>query len=329
MGQSVMQTEYPLGRGLHSRFLESLDASTRDRVFGLASSAAQALQSWAERYPVIRQIRILPLCMSVSAAAPFSSVEDIISTARVSLWVFTLDDLFDEGGLPEADLLCRADSYREVAFGRARGPFEDDLAEALCEVREDLGRYPLFGSLGDAWAWALCGTIEGMIRELDWRLYYGVHGADALPSYDEYIANGLYSIGGPPHIWAALIAADDLSTPDHLEHLRPMERIASTCVRLANDLQSHSKELAEGNVNSLVLLSRVFRQKGLSEEEAHSRAISRVRADISQGLSALGELRTGARTRTGRPEAVIADIARFVCEFYAKHDYHTYLLERN
>ena len=34
-----------------------------------------------------------------------------------------------------------------------------------------------------------------------------------------------------------------------------------------------------------------------------------------------------ASTRTRRPESSVADIARFVCDFYQEHDYHTFLNE--
>ena len=145
---------------------------------------------------------------------------------------------------------------------------------ALCEVRDDLASYPLFDSLGNEWANALCGTLDGMLREYRWSLAYG-RGRDPrapLPSYAEYVRVGRYSIGGPPHMWAALITTDDASTPAHMEHLRAMEQLASTCIRLANDLQSYAKEVAEGQINALVILSRALRDQGVSEEDALQQA---------------------------------------------------------
>jgi hypothetical protein len=38
-------------------------------------------------------------------------------------------------------------------------------------------------------------------------------------------------------------------------------------------------------------------------------------------------LRDAAVTRTARPEAAIDNIARFVCDFYTHHDYHTFLAQ--
>ena len=309
--------------GLQIGFLQRLRPAEQVRVFDLSIRASRMLHRWATRYPLIRRERVWPLALSVAAAAPFAGVEALIATARLSLWVFTLDDLFDEERVPQAELLRRAERYRAIAHHRQADASDDSLAIALGEVRDDLARYPLYPALGPLWAEALCGTIDGMLREYHWRSAYRDRGAEALPSYAEYVANGLYSIGGPPHVWAALITTDDASTPRHLEHLRAMERLACTGIRLANDLQSFHKELAEGKINALVLLTQRFLAEGLPMAEAHARAQARVRAEIVDGLAQLGVLQAAAVTATARSEAAIADIARFVCDFYVEHDYHT------
>jgi hypothetical protein len=184
----------------------------------------------------------------------------------------------------------------------------------------------LFNSLGSQWTNALWGTIDGMLCEYRWSLAYG-RGRDPrapLPSYNEYVSIGRFSIGGPPHMWAAMITTDDASTPAHVEHLHAMERLASTCIRLANDLRSYEKEVAEGQVNALIILSRALRDQGVSPEDALQQAVRRVQADIVAGLQSLAALRKGAVTETGHPEAAIDNIARFVCDFYTQHDYHTF-----
>jgi hypothetical protein len=295
-------------------------------VFDLAEQSEPALHAWAACYPQIRRVRVAPLALSVAAAAPFGTVEALISTARQSLWIFTLDDLFDEGQVAHAELIERAACYRALAHREIPCPTGDSLATALCEVRDDMATYPLFESLGSVWADALGGTIDGMLAEYRWSLAYG-RGEDPrapLPSYAEYVRTGRFSIGGPPHMWSAVITADDASTPAHVEHLRAMEQLASTSIRLANDLQSYAKEVAEGQINALVILSRALRDQGQSEENALQQAARRVEADIRAGLHRLAALRAAAVTRTGHPEAAIDNIARFVCEFYTQHDYHTF-----
>jgi hypothetical protein len=106
-----------------------------------------------------------------------------------------------------------------------------------------------------------------------------------------------------------------------------MEELASTCIRLANDLQSYQKEIDEGKINALVIQSRELRAQGVPQEDAYAQAEARVRADIEAGLKQLTRLRDNAVTTTGRPEAAIDNIARFVCDFYTHHDYHTFLAQ--
>src|SRR5438046_3168308 len=242
--QTTAAKDSPWG-GLRSRFLASLDPAEQVRIFDLSARTSQTLHRWAARYPLIRRVRVWPLSLSVAAGAPFTPVEALISTARLSLWVFTLDDLFDEERVPQVELIKRAERYRALAHNEMPCPTGDSLATALCELRDDLASYPLFGSLGLDWANALCGTIDGMMREYQWRLAFrkGTDARATLPSYEEYVATGRYSIGGPPHMWAALITSDDPSTPAHLDHLRAMEQIASTCLPPANDLPSHAEQL--------------------------------------------------------------------------------------
>lgn len=312
---------------LRSPFLAALDPGAQARVGALSEQAALALHAWAARYPLIRRVRVAPLALSIAAGSPFGTVEAVISMARLCMWIFTLDDLFDEGQLPHAELIERAASYRALAHREIACPTADSLAMALCDVRDDLAGYPLFtSSLGPEWTNALCGTIDGMLCEHRWSLAYD-KGRDphaALPSYAEYVSTGRYSIGGPPHMWAAVIAADDTSTPAHVEHLRAMEQLASTCIRLANDLQSYAKEITEGQINSLVILCRALRDQGVSEADALMQAKRRVQVDILAGLQTLAALRAGAVTDTGHPEIAIDNIARFVCEFYTQSDYHTF-----
>ena len=310
---------------LRSHFLETKPAAEREHIFERSTRVAQRLDQWAGRYPVIRRERVWPLALSVTAAAPFSTVAELFATAIVSLWVFTLDDLFDEGPLSLAELEERSVHYHTIAQGLSPPMAGDPLACALSEVRTALMQHPLFEALEAEWVAALWGTMAGMLQEHRWRSRYQQEGPAMLPTYAEYLACGRYSIGGPPHIWAALITTDDPTTPRHLAHLRSMEQIASTCIRLANDLQSHAKEMAEGKFNALVLLSQRFQSAGSPAEEAHNQALAHVREQIASGLQRLASLQAQRQTQTGHPEAAIADIARFVCEFYTRHDYHTFV----
>src|ERR1051325_4822324 len=117
--QAPSTKDSPWG-GLRSRFLASLDPAEQARIFDLSARTSQTLHRWAARYPLIRRVRVWPLALSVAAGAPFASTEALISTARLSLWVFTLDDLFDEERVPQAALMKRLDCYCATASPHIR-----------------------------------------------------------------------------------------------------------------------------------------------------------------------------------------------------------------
>ena len=317
-----------LGRVLvdasRSRFLERQTSAVRERVVDLVDEVAPRLDAWARRYPLVRRERIGPLTLSVAAASPFSSPEAVESTARVSLWVFTLDDVMDEELLPVEENEAFIARSLAIIGGDNVPHLEGSLTQALADVRDDLRRYDLFPQFGFIWADALRGTIREMERENVWRDAYRSQGKSALPSFEDYVACGRYSIGGPPHIWAEVLTIGDPSACDAVDGLMRMEEAASICIRLANDLRSESKEAREGTINSLVIAARDLEAAGVDAADVPSLARARVMARIAAGIQALGAMQLRSITSSGYPEAAIADIARFVCEFYQEFDYHTF-----
>lgn len=310
----------------NSAFLRCLEPEALRRIADLAGQVSTALGDWSHGYPFIRPERIVPLALSVAAAAPFADVTALCSAARVSLWVFGLDDMIDEEHLAAHELSERLRHCSRVLRGRPVRQLTDPFLGALTEVRRDLSRYPLFSELGSVWDRALWRTVASMMREEEWRRAYRAGSLD-LPSYSSYLANGRYSIGGPPHVWATIITIDDSSASRHLGTLRSMERLASICVRLSNDLRSAAKELREGKLNSLSLWAIQYESEGMDVGAARIAAEQRVRAEIVARARRLMDLRERSATTTGRPEAATADIAAFVTDFYETHDYHTFLPE--
>ena len=73
-----------------------------------------------------------------------------------------------------------------------------------------------------------------------------------------------------------------------------------------------------------MILKHNFQQRGISAAEAQQQAEIAIRADISNGLQQLAEFQSETFTQTGQPEGTIVGIARFVCEFYTRHDFHTF-----
>ena len=251
---------------LKSPSFDALDDRARAAVLSLAASATEALGAWASRHPCIRAVRAKSVALTFAASAPFCGSEAVVSTARVSLWIFAIDDLFDEEEASFEALVSRAETYRRMIRGdESTVPADDPVGSCLAEIIADLSSYPLFRALRGAWAHALIGTIDAMIRECQWRREYRASKRTRLPSYDDYIANGLYSVGGPPHFMTWIVTIGDASSVEKLPFLQRLAEIASTCIRLANDLQTYEREIAEGNVNSILIF-----QGGATLAQAHA-----------------------------------------------------------
>lgn len=308
--------------GLRSRFVDGLPEADRLALPGRAARLGLAMEEWAARFPCARAVRARPLALSVAAAAPFVPESALLDTARLSLWVFALDDLFDEGGLDRAALRRRAARYKGVVSGLRGRPGRDaGMAAMLAEVLAGLAAYPLFLSLRATLQDAIRGTIDAMLLEDRWRRDVRRRGPAAWPSVAAYLAAGRWSIGGPPHIWAAVLTAGEPGVAAHMGHLGAMEERASRCIRLANDLRSADKERAEGTPNVLSMLA-----PGASPDSLpYLGALAWARGEIARLLDELRRLRALPGTPSGRPEAAIAGIASMVSDYYASHDYHASL----
>jgi hypothetical protein len=314
---------------LRSPFFESRAPSERSRIVRQCLAVSERLHWWMLRYPLVSRVRVGPLALAVAAAAPFADVEALFLTARLRLWLDALADLFDQRFLTETDLERRLDGYRAVArarpLGQAALPTDDLLAEALRGVRDDLAAFPLFSAFEVEWMAAVDGAIDALHREHRWSVAYQLSDASALPGYEDYLANGRFSVGGPAYSCTAAIVADDRSAVTHAAHLRKLTVLAATCLCLARDSRRHAPDVAVGRirVNAVSVLRQVLVARGSPAEAALVEALALVRAEIDRGLATLAMEGEFARTRTGYPEAAIADLAHFSCEFYTHDDRHT------
>ncbi len=143
-----LQSEEPktggadLWSGIRSKYLADLNEDQKLRIFDLTTRVSREFHRWAARYPLIRKVRVWPVCLSVAAGAPFASASALTSMARMGLWIFTVDDLFDEEMVPYPEFQRRITRYHDILAGGRLDPQSerDTLALALHNIREDLRR---------------------------------------------------------------------------------------------------------------------------------------------------------------------------------------------
>jgi len=212
-----------------------------------------------------------------------------------------------------AAIAGRLRSYEDPAASLGDG---DDLAAMLHETYLELSRQPLFPSLAAPWRQALRDHLHGHLQEHGWRSDYRQNPA-SLPSYADYLAVGCHTIGFPLIPWTFLIAFSDPTAPAHLAGLEEMAVTAGVCLRLANDIRSYERELAEGKINAIVILSWTA-----VAEAAQRQAEEHIVAEIEAGLASLRRQRQALAASCDLPSAAILGMAETGCRFYHRRDFH-------
>jgi hypothetical protein len=278
--------------------------------------------AWAARIPEIRPARIRPLRQTLAMIAPTLPAADLALLSALNLWIFAIDDLFDEGGLTVREVDRRCAGFRAVLRDPGTPTSPGSLDRALADVTGALGERQLHESLGRYWRAAMCATLDGMRREHRWRIRHLASRRRWVPAADEYRRCGRASVGAAPHVWGLLMLLDDPSVGRELPGFRRLIRAAALCVRLANDLRSHDREVAEGGVNAVLIAERALLPAGARPDEARRCAVRQVQAELRRHLHRIAWTATTVRTDTGAPEAAILATAQVSAAFYARTDFH-------
>jgi Terpene synthase family 2, C-terminal metal binding len=315
---------------LKSEFLERRPSEEQQLVFKVTSQLGGPLTRWMESYPTMRERtkRVPQICLTLAAADPRCDVNAMQPCARLVAWVFAVDDLLDEGKVP----LDQVAAFRKQCImaledkeGADRNEEWVPLCQALREIRDDLVKLPgsRFSEFQGDWVLSIEQMLEAMENELRWSQHMRSLPDVPLPGYATYVENGHRSISVSPVFLGALMAMDKKDVPALSTRLRELEKKAATCVRLANDLRSYEKEVAEGKLNSLTVLQREWmdRKKFMDPAAALEQARTFIQTAIKEGLEGgAKDVRDGPNP-SGRAELFLLRIAGFACDFYVHHDY--------
>ena len=304
--------------------LREVAASQEPAVAAKSTAVIRQVRAWAAGYSQALQSRVSLVALIFTAAAPFASLSSLTVAAKLGVWAGAIDDLFDEHLLPAPALARVAANYAERAagHGRPRQAASDPLGSALEDIIGDLQRFPMFVALRSSWSETLARTLDAMAWEDDVsRRYRSSRRSCVLPSYAEYMERGYISSVVSLYAVTAMVSLDDRSVLDRLAAMHQLEVEAATCVRLANDLGTHAKEVDEGKVNSLIIHHAAVRSEGVSDAAAWRQARGWVRA---QSIAALGRARNAARhvqTESGQPEAAVLGVASVASGIYERYEF--------
>jgi hypothetical protein len=195
----------------------------------------------------------------------------------------------------------------------------------LVDIADRLSRFETFEPWREYWASCLQLLLEAMIQEHHYRQQYNAGGVSTLPTLDEYLRNGMYSVG--MHLWqsTALILLRDFSVLNHFDSIHEAVNQASKAIRLYNDLQTFDKEIQEGSVNSVLVMYHVIRDR--DPNAAKRRALSEAQTHTLQLADSYArkchDLVAQIQTESGQFEETIRRLVAFGAFFYREHDYHT------
>jgi hypothetical protein len=211
------------------------------RIAALAAAGQRDLRRRVAEYPGLFPERgfdpamLYAIALANATAAPRSTVDALRVADRATLFVFALDRLVDAGTTDPGPAL---DDCRAVAAGASAA---GELGRLLAVVRDDIpaGRRPF-------WSAALERTISSMERERRWL-------AGTPPSFAEYLDNS----DNTGFVFVAvshwLRTLDEVSAPDVLV---TAARAGQRVLRLVNDLATHDRDAATGDLNALALVDR-------------------------------------------------------------------------
>ena len=305
---------------------DTLNPKEREHIHERTDALVKLLEAWVQRYPRARSERIPPVALLMAAVMPRLSLPAALLASQITFWIFMLDDLADERQVTLDEFQQKAEVWYQLA--QDGSPDEtndyDELGIILLEIRADLASYRLFEPLRSMWATQVRLIIEAMAQEYQYGLQYHDQQAQRLPTLDEYLHYGAYSIGIP--LWGAveLIVANDDSVLDGLEPIAAALQGAGTVVRLYNDYQTLDKELQEGNINSAIILYHTLRAANTTAPEADLLAEARQRAwQLADSYAQrCGDLVERFQTTSGQIRETILRVIAFHASFYRERDYH-------
>ncbi len=143
------------------------------------------------------------------------------------------------------------------------------------------------------------------------------HSAEKMPSLDDYLKNGMKSIGSDPTFYILLIIYLRGRPSLSLKEFGIIKKIinkASLILRLANDVGSYRREQQDGKINSLVILSKRLG----SFQKAKTSLLKKIGACRRE----IEKLRQSAANRHRYFSGALCRIVDFNVKLYKAGDYY-------
>ena len=284
-----------------NRFLDALSTTERRELLDRAATVAVSSDAWLWEFPIVKRPSVTAACSLISVVAlPGAGLAELGLLTRWWLWIFGVDDVFDDPAVPEDRIADWAGRFTAAADPGDR----DRLRAALGSIQRDLARYPLFAPMAERWRAGMAGVVRGMLVERRWS-------TGEPPSFEEYLDTATTTIAVRPYTVTACVLAGEPGAVAAFDALDPLIATAARCFRLANGLRSEARERDEGTVNAVTLLS------------GDNTARDRLRATCLADLDRLDAARHAAPPALATLTRFLWAHTAFVWDMYQIGDYET------
>jgi hypothetical protein len=232
-------------------------AAEQGRVCALATDCLRDLQDCASEYPGLFSAKPFgPTVFSGVALAnafgsPGATADGIRIAARMALWAFALDWLVDYTATSRTEIEAIVAGCEAVGDGAPPDP-DVPLQGLLASLRDDLAGRPGWAGLSPVWREHLRMYLHANALEWDWKTAHTAGDRTALPTFEEYLANadnfGSSLVNVSHWIWGGAVA-----TEAELGELAAVSAEVQRTLRLLNDLATYERDVAWGDLNSLML----------------------------------------------------------------------------
>lgn len=228
-------------------------AAEQGRVCAVAMDCLRDLRECAAEYPDLFSAKpfgptvFSGVALALAFGSPAGPAARIRMAARTTLWAFAADWLLDYVATSRAEIEAVVAGCGAVGDGAAPDPGAP-IQVLLAALRDELAGRPGWAALSPVWREHLHRYLLANAREWEWK----AEGASGLPSLEEYLANA-DNIGATFVNVSHWIDNGAVGTAGELRRLAEAGDEVQRALRLLNDLATYERDLAWGDLNSLML----------------------------------------------------------------------------
>ncbi|GAB3970290.1 hypothetical protein GCM10029978_043300 [Actinoallomurus acanthiterrae] len=236
---------------------ERATAAEHGRICALATDCLRDLRDCAAAYPELfppdpfGPTVFSGVALANAFGSPWATRGQVRIATRTALWAFAADWLIDyvATSRQEVDEIIRGCSTVAESVVPAT---EVPLQRFLASIRAELETSAVWPALSAAWCDALHRYLRANAREWEWKTAYADGDRSALPTFAEYLANA-DNFGSHLVNVSHWISNESVDDPERLRQLAVAGEEVQRALRLVNDLASYERDLAWGDLNSLML----------------------------------------------------------------------------